>query len=77
MTFTQPVVYLADVLSATFGVSKGAGNIRIVASSPTSAVIRVYNNGGGGAYGLSFMGMPSTMSLSAVFAKLPDILDAA
>jgi hypothetical protein len=66
MTLSQPVVYLADILSATFGVTKGAGNIRIVASGPVSAVIRVYNNGGGGAYGLSFMGMPSTMSLQAM-----------
>ena len=66
MTLTQPVVYLPDILSATFGVSKGAGNIRIVAGSSVSAVIRVYNNGGGGAYGLSFMGMPSTMSLQSM-----------
>ncbi len=66
MTLSQPVTYLADILSATFGVTKGAGNIRIVASGPVSGVIRVYNNGGGGAYGLSFMGMPSTMSLQAM-----------
>jgi hypothetical protein len=66
MTLTQPVVYLPDILSTTFGVSKGAGNIRIVAGSSVSATIRVYNNGGGGAYGLSFMGMPSTMSLSSM-----------
>lgn len=66
ITLTQPVTYLADVLSATFGVSKGAGNIRIVADAPISAVVRVYNNGGGGAYGLSFMGMPSTMSLQSM-----------
>jgi len=66
MTLTQPVVYLPDILSATFGVSKGAGNIRIVAGAAVSGVIRVYNNGGGGAYGLSFMGMPSTMSLQSM-----------
>jgi hypothetical protein len=66
MTLSQPVVYLADILSATFGVTKGAGNIRIVAGAPISAVIRVYNNGGGGAFGLSFMGMPSTMSLQSM-----------
>ncbi len=66
MTLSQPVVYLADILSATFGVTKGAGNIRIVAGAAVSGVIRVYNNGGGGAYGLSFMGMPSTMSLSSM-----------
>lgn len=66
MTLSQPVVYLADVLSTTFGVPMGAGNIRIVAGAPVSAVIRVYNNGGGGAYGLSFMGMPSTMSLGSM-----------
>jgi hypothetical protein len=66
MTLTQPVVYLPDVLSATFGVPKSAGNIRIVAGAPVSAVARVYNNGGGGAFGLSFMGMPSTMSLQSM-----------
>ena len=66
ITLTQPVTYLPDVLSATFGVSKGAGNIRVVAGAPVSAVVRVYNNGGGGAFGLSFMGMPSTMSLQSM-----------
>ncbi|MGE5716296.1 MAG: hypothetical protein ACM369_06585 [Acidobacteriota bacterium] len=66
ITLTQPVTYLPDVLSATFGVARGAGNIRIVAGAPVSAVVRVYNNGGGGAYGLSFMGMPSTMSLQSM-----------
>src|SRR5664280_3775883 len=66
MTLTQPVVYLPDVLSATFGLSRGAGNIRIVAGAEVSAVVRVYNNGGGGAFGLSFMGMPSTMSLQSM-----------
>ncbi|HQQ76470.1 MAG TPA: hypothetical protein PLB01_03880 [Thermoanaerobaculia bacterium] len=66
VTLTQPVTYLPDILSATFGVSKGAGNIRIVAAAPVSAVLRVYNNGGGGAFGLSFMGMPSTMSLQSM-----------
>jgi hypothetical protein len=66
ITLAQPVVYLPDVLSATFSVSMGAGNIRIIAGAPISAVIRVYNSGGGGAYGLSFMGMPSTMSLQAM-----------
>jgi hypothetical protein len=66
MTLTQPVVYLPDVLSTTFGVPKSAGNIRIVAGAPVSAVVRVYNNGGGGAFGLSFMGMPSTMSLQSM-----------
>jgi hypothetical protein len=66
ITLTQPVTYLPDVLSATFGVTKGAGNIRVVAGAPVSAVVRVYNNGGGGAFGLSFMGMPSTMSLQSM-----------
>jgi len=66
ITLTQPVVYLPDVLSATFGVPRNAGNIRIVAGAPVSAVVRVYNNGGGGAFGLSFMGMPSTMSLQSM-----------
>ncbi len=66
ITLTQPVTYLPDVLSATFGVSKGAGNIRVVAGAPVAAVVRVYNNGGGGAFGLSFMGMPSTMSLQSM-----------
>ena len=66
MTLTQPVTYLPDVLAATFGVPKSAGNIRIVAGATISAVVRVYNNGGGGAFGLSFMGMPRRCRFSSM-----------
>jgi hypothetical protein len=66
ITLTQPVTYLPDVVSTTFGMSKAAGNIRIVAANPVSAVARVYNNAAGGAFGLALMGMPSTMSLQSM-----------
>ncbi len=66
LTLTQPVTYLPDVISTTFGLPKASGNIRIVAANPVSATARVYNNGGGGAFGLAMMGMPSSMSLQAM-----------
>jgi len=63
VNLTQPVTYLPDVVSALFGMGKAAGNIRIVSANPVSATARVYNSGGGGAFGLALMGMPSNMSL--------------
>jgi hypothetical protein len=66
ITLTLPVTYLPDVVSATFGLSKAAGNIRIVAANPVSAVARVYNNASGGAFGVALMGMPSAMSLQSM-----------
>jgi hypothetical protein len=66
ITLTQPVTYLPDVISTTFGLSKAAGNIRIVAANPVSAVARGYNAGGGGAFGVALMGMPSAMSLQSM-----------
>jgi len=63
VNLTQPVTYMPDIVSALFGMGKAAGNIRIVAANPVSATARVYNNGGGGAFGLALMGMPSNMSL--------------
>ena len=66
ITLTQPVTYLPDVVSTMFGLSKAAGNIRIVAANPVSATARVYNSAGGGAFGLAMMGMPGTMSLQSM-----------
>jgi hypothetical protein len=66
ITLTQPVTYLPDIVSTTFGLAKASGNIRIVAGNPVSAVARVYNNAAGGAFGLALMGMPSTMSLQSM-----------
>jgi len=66
ITLTQPVTYLPDVVSTNFGMSKAAGNIRIVSANPVSATARVYNNAAGGAFGLALMGMPSTMSLQSM-----------
>jgi len=63
VTLTQPVTYLPDVVSTPLGMAKASGNIRIVAANPVSATARIYNNGGGGAFGLALMGMPSSMSL--------------
>ena len=65
ITLTQPVTYLPDIVSTTFGMGKASGNIRIVAANPVSAVARVYNSAGGGAFGLALMGMPGSMSLQS------------
>ena len=66
ITLTQFVTYLPDIVSATFGMAKASGNIRIVAANPVSATARIYNNAGGGAFGLAMMGMPSGMSLQSM-----------
>jgi len=66
ITLTQPVTYLPDIVSTTFGMGKASGNIRIVAANPVSAVARVYNSAGGGAFGLALMGMPGSMSLQSM-----------
>ncbi|MFI5182378.1 MAG: hypothetical protein ACHQPI_13410 [Thermoanaerobaculia bacterium] len=66
ITLTQPVTYLPDVVSTNFGLSKAAGNIRIVAANPVSATARVYNSASGGAFGVALMGMPSGMSLQSM-----------
>lgn len=66
ITLTKPITYLPDVVAATFGLSEASGNIRIVAASAISATARVYNNAGGGAFGLALMGMPSGMSLQSM-----------
>jgi hypothetical protein len=66
ITFSQPVTFLPDIVSATFGLATGVGSIRIVSTTAVSAVDRVYNNAGGGAYGFAFMGMPATMSLRSM-----------
>ncbi len=66
VNLTQPVTYMQDVVSTTFGMAKAAGNIRIVSTNPVSATARIYNAAGGGAFGLAMMGMPSGMSLQSM-----------
>ena len=61
----QPVVYLADVVKTAFGMDSGFGNIRIRSTNPATATLRVYSPGGGGSYGLAFMGMPSSMGMGS------------
>ena len=63
VALSQPVTYFPDVVSNVFLFPKASGNIRIVASGPIAATARIYNNAGGGAFGVTLMGMPSSMSL--------------
>ncbi|HET9795873.1 MAG TPA: hypothetical protein VFS34_15575 [Thermoanaerobaculia bacterium] len=66
------VVFLPDVLRNTFGIDAGLGNIRLLSTSPASATIRIYDLAGGGAtYGMSFMGMPSSMAMGS-FSGMAD-----
>ena len=63
---TSSMVFLPDVLRNTFGLETGLGNIRVISTNPASATIRVYDEAGGGAtFGMSFMGMPSSMAMGA------------
>ena len=66
VNLTQPITYLPDVLQANFGLAAGFGAIRVAASIPISATVRVYNQTGAGAYGLAFMGMPSRMGMTSM-----------
>jgi len=66
VNLTQPITYLPDVLQANLGLASGFGAIRVAASFPISATVRVYNQTGAGAYGLVFMGMPSRMGMTAM-----------
>ena len=66
LNITQPITYLPDVLQANFGLSSGAGAIRVAANFSVSATVRVYNQTGAGAYGLAFMGMPSRMGMTSM-----------
>ena len=66
LTLTQPITYLPDVLQTQFGLPTGFGVIRVSASFPVSATVRVYNQSGAGAYGLAFMGMPARMSMTSM-----------
>ena len=50
VNLTQPITYLPDVLQANFGLAAGFGAIRVAASIPISATVRVYNQTGAGAY---------------------------
>lgn len=66
VSLTQPITYLPDVLQANLGLAAGAGAIRVAANIPISAIVRVYNQTGAGAYGLAFMGMPSRMGMASM-----------
>ncbi len=66
VNLTQPITYLPDVVQANFGLASGFGAIRVVASFPISATVRVYNQTGAGAYGLAFTGMPSRMGMTSM-----------
>ena len=66
VSLTQPITYLPDVLQENFGLAAGFGAIRVVATFPVSATVRVYNQTGAGAYGLAFMGMPSRMGMTSM-----------
>jgi hypothetical protein len=63
---TQPVTYLPDVLLYNFGIVHGFGAIRVAASFPVSATVRVYSPTASGVYGLAFPGVPSRMSMTSV-----------
>jgi hypothetical protein len=62
---TQPVLYLADVIHGTLGMDTAFGNLRVRSDRPVSATVRVSTQGGGGSYGMGFMGMPSSMSMGS------------
>lgn len=66
VTLTQAVTYLPDVLQASFGLPAAFGSLRVTASVPISATVRVYNRTGAGAYGLAFMGMPARMAMTSM-----------
>ncbi len=66
ITLTQPITYLPDVIQSKFGLATAFGNIRVSASFPISATVRVYNQTGAGAYGVAFMGMPSRMAMTSM-----------
>ncbi len=66
VNLTQPVTYLPDVLQAQFGQATAFGVLRVSASFPVSATVRVYNQSGAGAYGLAFMGMPARMAMTSM-----------
>ena len=57
------VLFLPDVMKSTFNLDQGFGNIVLRASNALSAQIRVYTSSGTGAYGASFMAMPTSMSM--------------
>lgn len=60
------VLYLPDVIANSFGLQSAFGNIIARSPIPVVANIRVYSNAaGGGSYGTSFMGMPSSMAMGA------------
>lgn len=69
VSLAQPVVYLPDVLNASFGLASGFGVLRVKANVGISATVRVYNQSGAGAYGLAFMAMPVRMGMTSMPAS--------
>ena len=70
LALSHTVTFFPDIVSNVFLYPSASGNIRIVASRPVAATARVYNSGGGGAFGLALTGMPATMSLQSM--PMPD-----
>ncbi len=66
INLSQPITYLPDVLQSTFGMAAGFGIIRVSASFPIAATVRVYNQTGAGAYGLAFTGMPFRQAMTSM-----------
>ncbi|MCG3195109.1 MAG: hypothetical protein DIJKHBIC_04379 [Thermoanaerobaculia bacterium] len=66
VNLSQPITYLPDVLQKNFGLNAGFGALRVSATFPIAATIRVYNQTGAGAYGLAFMGMPARMGMNSM-----------
>lgn len=63
---SQPITYLPDVLQKNFGLDAGFGALRVLASFPVGATVRVYNQTGAGAYGLAFTGMLARMGMTSM-----------
>ena len=57
------VLYLPDVLKNTFNLEQAFGNILLRSTTGVSATLRVYTTTGSGAYGASFMAMPTSTAM--------------
>ncbi|RMF87365.1 MAG: hypothetical protein D6739_01845 [Nitrospirae bacterium] len=57
---------LEDVISTVFGLSSGAGAIRVTAGSTVVVTSRIYNTGGAtGTFGQGFEGVPASAAITA------------
>jgi hypothetical protein len=63
IVLSSPVMYLPDVMKATFGLDQGLGNILMRSTRALSATIRVFARAGTGSYGSTFMAMPTSMAM--------------